>query len=362
MLPVMASPFEQAFSVVQSLAHTFEANKAQYLSAEYNESAVRKDFIDKFLIALGWDVNHDQQTNPFEQEVKVERALNVHGAQRRADYAFYIAPNFRDVRFYTEAKKPFADIETAQNYFQTIRYGWNAQTPVAVLTDFEKFHILDCRYKPDIDTALGHCLHKVYFSEYADKDIFGVVYWLFSREAVANGSLDKYAATLPKQRGKAIQRGLFKAGYQAPLGVPCSGRFLGELPSQCGYGQHVCELRVAVPLTVAAYLLRLGIVPVLRRPRSRFPFENLTLPQDRPCLQNQVNDRRASEFESHNGNLAVSERNLYGCCHSSSGMNRPLKSPDPTTRPERSTVWPLGPSSGLKVASNAPERERIVFL
>ncbi len=74
----------------------------------------------------------------------------------RADYAFFITPNFRDVRLFVEAKKPFGDIATSQNYFQTIRYGWNAQTPVAVLTDFEQFQILDCRYKPDIDAALSH--------------------------------------------------------------------------------------------------------------------------------------------------------------------------------------------------------------
>ena len=57
-------------------------------------------------MALGWDVNHDTQKNPYEQEVKVER--KEHGiSQRRADYAFYLAPNFRDVKFYIEAKKPF---------------------------------------------------------------------------------------------------------------------------------------------------------------------------------------------------------------------------------------------------------------
>ena len=198
----MASQFEEAFSAVQSLAKDFEANKGHFLSPAYQESEVRKDFIDKFLIALGWDVNHDRQKNPFEQEVKVERGVNVHGAQRRADYAFYIAPNFRDVRFYTEAKKPFGDIATAQNYFQTIRYGWNAQTPVAVLTDFEQFQILDTRYKPDIDAALNHCIRKFHYSEYADKDAFAFIYYLLSRDAVANGSLEKFAADLPRQRGK----------------------------------------------------------------------------------------------------------------------------------------------------------------
>lgn len=206
--------FEQAVGVVQSLAKDFEANKTHYLSSTYQESEVRKDFIDKFLIALGWDVNHDQQKNPFEQEVKVERGVNVHGSQRRADYAFCVTPNFRNVRFYLEAKKPHGDIATKDNYFQTIRYGWNAQTPIAVLTDFEQFHILDCRYKPDIDAALNHCLAKFHYSDYHDGEKFSFIFHLFSRDAVASGSLDKYADSLPKKRGKAIQRGLFKGGYQ----------------------------------------------------------------------------------------------------------------------------------------------------
>jgi hypothetical protein len=210
----MPSTFDDAFGVVKSLAKDFEANKGHFLSPSYQESEVRKDFIDKFLIALGWDVNHDWQKNPFEQEVKVERGVNMHGSQRRADYAFFIAPQFRDVRFFVEAKKPHGDIATPDNYFQTIRYGWNAQTPVAILTDFEQFQILDCRYKPNIDAALSHCIRKFHHSEYADKDNFAFIYYLFSRDAVANGSLDKYAETLPKKRGKAVQRGLFKGGYQ----------------------------------------------------------------------------------------------------------------------------------------------------
>ena len=55
---------EEAFQRVQQLADTFKANEKRYLSAEYQEAEARKDFIDKFFIALGWDVNHDIQTNP----------------------------------------------------------------------------------------------------------------------------------------------------------------------------------------------------------------------------------------------------------------------------------------------------------
>jgi len=64
--------FDEAFQRVQQLAHTFHANEKRYLSPDYQEAEARKDFIDKFWIALGWDVNHDAQTNPYEQEVEME--------------------------------------------------------------------------------------------------------------------------------------------------------------------------------------------------------------------------------------------------------------------------------------------------
>jgi hypothetical protein len=167
-LPREAEPFTR----------DFRANEKFHLSPAYSdesragqEQEARHDFIDKFWLALGWDVNHETQKNPFEQEVKVER--KEHGfSQRRADYAFYLAPNFRDVKFYVEAKKPHGDIATADNYFQTIRYGWSSSTPVAVLHDFEQFEIVDCRYRPHLDTALSQNLRKYHFSLYEDPQKF----------------------------------------------------------------------------------------------------------------------------------------------------------------------------------------------
>ncbi|HZL79339.1 MAG TPA: N-6 DNA methylase [Candidatus Limnocylindrales bacterium] len=200
---------------MQSLAKDFDAQKDFYLSPKYQEAEARRDFIDKFLLALGWDVNHDTQKNPYEQEVKVER--KEHGvSQRRADYAFYLAPNFRDVKFYIEAKKPFGDIATPDNYFQTIRYGWNSQTPIAALFDFEQFEIVDCRFKPDLATALQRNLKKFHYRQYADKEVFAEIYWLFSREAVAGGALEKYAESLPKKRG-AMLRGSYQSIDEAFL-------------------------------------------------------------------------------------------------------------------------------------------------
>lgn len=206
--------FDAAFERVRNLVSDFQRHEKTYLSPAYSEQDVRKDFIDKFWIAHGWDVNHEQQKNPYEQEVKVERNVNVKGRKKKADYAF-LAPNFRDVRFFVEAKKPARNIENPDDYFQTIRYGWNSSTTLSILTDFEQFHVLDCRYKPDVQYALNRALKKFHYAEYADAEKFREIYFLFSRAAVLDGSLEKYAATLPKPTGKAKQRGLFGGSYKS---------------------------------------------------------------------------------------------------------------------------------------------------
>jgi type I restriction-modification system DNA methylase subunit len=206
--------FNEAFERIERLVSVFRQNEKQYLSPTYSEQQARIDFIDKFWIALGWDVNHEVQTNPYEQEVKVERSILTSSGRKRADYAF-LAPNFRDVLFYAEAKKPKVEIDNSLYYFQTVRYGWNSRTPLAVLTDFEQFRILDSRYKPDIKTALERGIKKFYYGDYIDPEKFSEIYYLLSREAARNGSIAKFAETLDKSLSRAHQRTLFAGGYKS---------------------------------------------------------------------------------------------------------------------------------------------------
>jgi hypothetical protein len=77
----MPTGFDSAFARIRELVADFRANEKFYLSQEYQEQEARRDFIDKFWLALGWDVNHETQRNPFEQEVKVER--REHGFSQR---------------------------------------------------------------------------------------------------------------------------------------------------------------------------------------------------------------------------------------------------------------------------------------
>lgn len=229
----MPTKFDEAFAKVQKLVAIFESGKDHYLSGDYQEVDVRKDFIDKFFIALGWDVNHDEQTNPYAQEVKVERGVTEGFARKRADYAFLLAPNFRDVRFFVEAKRPSKDFGSADNYHQAIRYGWFTKrtSPFSVLTSFEDFHILDCRLKPNINDTLSRVVERFSYADYVDSEKFARIYWLFSREAVVNGSLEKFAESRPVSKAKRYHRGLFKGGDTQP-----DEDFLEELD---GYRQQL---------------------------------------------------------------------------------------------------------------------------
>jgi adenine-specific DNA-methyltransferase len=210
----MPSTFDKAFAQVKELVITFRADEQYFQSAEFSEAETRKTFIDKFFIALGWDVNHDRQKNPYAQEVKIEK--NEDGSQRRTDYAFFLSPNFHDVRFFVEAKKPHGEFDSPDNYFQTIRYGWPHGTPLAVLTNFIDFHILDCRYEPNIGDTLSRVVKRFTYDEYADAEKFAEIFWLFSREAVADNSLTKFADNLPQPKSRTFRTELFKRANQPP--------------------------------------------------------------------------------------------------------------------------------------------------
>lgn len=209
------SGFELAFEQVKKLVENFSLNEKMYLASDYSEARVRTDYIDKFFNALGWDVYHNEQKNPYEQEVRIEKGVFVGRQQKRADYAFHLAPNFRDIKFYVEAKKPSRNLTNADDYFQSCRYGWNAGTQITFLTDFEEFIVLDCRTKPDINMILNNKIKSFRYSDYLNEEKFAELYWLISREAVANGSLEKFIEGLPKPKGKTIAKGTHRATYQS---------------------------------------------------------------------------------------------------------------------------------------------------
>lgn len=188
--------FLKAYQEVQVLIDTFEENESIYKdTSKYSEAEVRTDYIDKFYIALGWDVRHEQQTNPFEQEVKVEVSQRQEGesGSKRADYAFYLSPNYKQPQFFVEAKQPSKALKNNKDfYFQTAKYGWNAGTGVSILTDFEEIVVINCILKPNYEEILKCKLLSFQYKDFRDKEVFRKFYDKFSHDAVQEGKLREY--------------------------------------------------------------------------------------------------------------------------------------------------------------------------
>lgn len=200
--------FEKAWSAIQSLAKEFSSNEHHYLSPAYQEAEVRKDFIDKFFKALGWDVDHEREHDPWQQEIKIEKSERK--SKGRADYAFSLAPHYRRVRFFVEAKRPQSDIATPDNCFQAIRYSWPKGVPISVLMDFNTLHLIDSRYRPNINTATSRVVRTWHYTDYAKEKQFAEIYWLLSREAVASGSIENFVENeLPTPQVATRQYTLF---------------------------------------------------------------------------------------------------------------------------------------------------------
>jgi type I restriction-modification system DNA methylase subunit len=185
---------------VLELVERFEYNLEAYKQGKYNETQVRREFIDPFFKTLGWDVDNAQGYAEAYKEVVHEDAIKVGRATKAPDYSFRIG----GVRkFFVEAKKPSVYIkEDIHPAYQLRRYAWSAKLPLSILTDFEEFAVYDCRIKPEkTDKASKARVLYLTYSEYSQQ--WEEIANIFSREAILKGSFDKYAESKKAKRGTA---------------------------------------------------------------------------------------------------------------------------------------------------------------
>ncbi len=134
---------------ITQLMDRFDQHLDDYKSGRYNETQVRREFIDPFFAALGWDVANQRGAPETYKDVIHEDAIKIGDAMKAPDYCFRTG----DARkFFVEAKKPSVNLkENIGPAFQVRRYGWSARLPVSILTDFEEFAVYDCRIEPNKD-------------------------------------------------------------------------------------------------------------------------------------------------------------------------------------------------------------------
>jgi hypothetical protein len=183
---------------ILDLVARFEHQLAAYKSGHYHETQLRREFLDPFWKALGWDVDNTAGYAEAYKDVVHEDTLHVRGVLKAPDYSFRIGGARK---FLLEAKKPSVFIkEEIPPAFQLRCYGWNVKLALSVLSDFEEFAVYDCRFEPHkddpADTArVFYCT----FREYADQ--WDWIAARFSREAVLKGDFDRFAESIKAKRG-----------------------------------------------------------------------------------------------------------------------------------------------------------------
>jgi hypothetical protein len=190
---------DTAYQNITQLVERFDEQKESYKKADYNETLTRKDFIDPFFKALGWDIDNSQGYAEAYREVIHEDRVKIGSATKAPDYSFRLPGGKR--LFFVEAKKPSVLVKNEiMPAYQVRRYAWSAKLPVSILTDFEEFAVYDCnkKPKPDDKASTGRIKYLTY-SDYIKE--FDFIWDTFSKERVLKGSFDKFVASDVGKKG-----------------------------------------------------------------------------------------------------------------------------------------------------------------
>lgn len=189
---------EQAYIKIKQLVDRFNEQLPYYKKADYNETQTRREFIDPFFKALGWDIDNEQGLAEAYKDVIHEYKLKIKQSTKAPDYCFTISGQ---PKFFVEAKKPSVYIkEDITPAYQVKRYGWNAKLSISIVTDFEEFAIYDCTKKPNIkDKVTTGRIKYITFNEYLTE--FDFLWETFAKERVLRGSFDKFVKSDASKKG-----------------------------------------------------------------------------------------------------------------------------------------------------------------
>lgn len=182
--------------LVEQKIEDFHANVKYYTSKDFQEVEARSRFIDPFFQALGW--NFDQTNLPKHLwDVHREYRQKDNSRTKKPDYAFNIKGK---LKYFVEAKAPWVPLTEKEPVFQAKRYAYstNGKAPIVIITDFEEFRVFNAIERPNFDNPLQGSIKKLdlRYTDYLEKWDF--LYDNFSKEAVADGSLNNLLGKITK--------------------------------------------------------------------------------------------------------------------------------------------------------------------
>jgi hypothetical protein len=190
---------ELGLKKILELVERFKEYEIIYKKAEYNETQTRRDFIDPFFEALGWDIDNQQGFSESDREVIHEDKIKISGRMKAPDYSFRLSG--QEKLFFLEAKKPNINIKDhIDPSYQIKRYGWNAKMTISVVTDFEEMSIYDCTKEPNpkdvsAKARLNYTTYDMYEKEW------DFLWSVLSKEAAQNGGFSEYLKKVPQKKG-----------------------------------------------------------------------------------------------------------------------------------------------------------------
>ena len=192
---------DEAKKKIGELVERFGEQIDSYKKSDYNETLTRRDFIDPFFKALGWDIDNEQGYAEAYREVIHEDRVKVGAATKAPDYSFRLVGGKR--LFFVEAKKPSVVVkDDILPAYQIRRYGWSAKLPISIITDFEEFAIYDCTKRPyPTDKASVARIKYLTYKDYIKE--FDFLWDTFGKEQVLKGSFDKFVQGSANKKGTA---------------------------------------------------------------------------------------------------------------------------------------------------------------
>ncbi|MEK0336230.1 MAG: TaqI-like C-terminal specificity domain-containing protein, partial [Nitrosopumilus sp.] len=146
--------------------------------------------------ALGWEFDQTHLKRHL-WDVHREYSQKEKSSTKKPDYAFRVDGK---LKFFVEAKAPWIPLTDKKPVFQAKRYAFSTsgKAPIIVLTDFEEFRVFNAMERPVFDNPLQGLLKQfdLHYSNYTEN--WDLLYDHFSKQAVADGSLDKLRKKLSR--------------------------------------------------------------------------------------------------------------------------------------------------------------------
>ena len=190
----------QAPDNILELVERFENNRESYKRPAYNETQVRREFLDPLFKALGWDIDNEQGYAEAYKDVVHERRLEGGAGHQSPRLQL---PHRRDAQVLSGSQKAGGKPPgRRRGRVSASALRLERQAAFEHSINFAELHVYDCRVKPVKGDKASHSrIKSLVYQEYLEH--WGELAEIFSPEAIRKGAFDKYVDAKKLKKGTA---------------------------------------------------------------------------------------------------------------------------------------------------------------